>query len=105
MRSITAFPLRIRNGFVEAILPDHIPAFSMREALKREEMDPRVFVIIGDSEAALSAIVTLRYAYVGKIILIPTSHDGSFQNKDVLIRKFEPIDKEEVYYVEQDLFK
>ena len=104
MRNITAFPLRTRNGFVEAIVPDHIPAFSMREILKEEKMDPRTMVIIGDSEAALSAIITLRYSFVGKIFLIPTSPEGSFQNKDVLIRKFEPIDKEEVFYVEQDLF-
>ena len=105
MRNITSFPLRNRKGFIEAILPDHIPAFGLREMLQGEKMDPRTIVIIGDSEAALSAICTLRYAFVGQIVLIPTSSDGSFQNKDVLIRKFEPIEKEEVYYVEQDLFQ
>lgn len=104
MRNLASFPIQIRKNKVQLVVPDHIPAFAMRETLTEENLDPRTMVIIGDSEAALSAIITLRYAFVGKIIVVPTSSYGSFENKDVLTRKFGPLQKEEVYYVEPDLF-
>jgi len=105
MRNISSFPMQTRKKKVNMIVPDHIPAYSIREHLTREDIDPRTMIVIGDSEAALSAIITLRYAFTGRIILVPTSTTGSFENKDVLIRKFGPINKEEVYFVEPDLFK
>jgi hypothetical protein len=105
MRNITSFPIRVRKENIEMIIPDHIPAFNLREHLIREEVDPRVYVVIGDSEAALSNILTLRCAYTGQIILFPTTPSGGFQNKDILIRKFGPLNKEEVYFVEPNLLK
>lgn len=105
MRNISSFVTRVRKENVEIIVPDHIPAFILREHLAREDIDPRVYVVIGDSEAALSAILTLRWAYTGQIILFPTTPSGSFQNKDILLRKFGPLSKEEVYYVEPNLLQ
>lgn len=104
LRNISSFPCQIRKNMISIIVPDHIPAFALREGLKSEKMDPRTYVIIGDSEAALSALVTLRYSYSGRIVLIPTSSYGSFENKDVFYRKFGPLQKDEVYMVENDLF-
>jgi hypothetical protein len=48
--------VRIRNDQIEVIVPEHIPAFTKKQFLKRELIDPRVFVVLGDSESALSAI-------------------------------------------------
>ena len=39
--------------------------------LSRSKVDPRKFVVVGDSEAALSAIDALRTTFTGDIILIP----------------------------------
>jgi hypothetical protein len=59
-------------------------------------------VILGDTETALSAIDALRMSFTGKIVVIPSSPYGSFENTDVLTRKFSPIEKNEVYIVEED---
>ena len=65
-------------------------------------MDPRTFVIIGDSETALSTIDTLRTCFTGEIILIPVSAYGAFENTDVMKRKFAPLTKNESYLLEED---
>jgi hypothetical protein len=51
------------------------------------EIDPRVFVILGDSETALSTIDALRTNFTGKIVLVSTSPYGAFENLDVFTRK------------------
>lgn len=60
---------------------------------------------MGDSEAALSAVDALRTSYAGEIILITTSPYGQFENLDVLRRKFGPLSKNEVYFVEENFFE
>ena len=60
---------------------------------------------MGDSEAALSAVDALRTSYAGEIILISTSPFGQFENLDVLRRKFGPLSKNEVYFVEENFFE
>jgi hypothetical protein len=105
MRNLSSFPISTREKMVQLVVPDHIPAFSLRKTLQREIVDPRTFIIIGDSEAALSAIITLRFAFTGRIILCPTSVHGTFENRDIMTRKFGPLQKPEVYFVENDLFR
>lgn len=56
---------------VEVVVPEHIPAFSKKQFIKRESVDPRTMVILGDSEAALSAVAALRTNFTGRIVLIP----------------------------------
>jgi len=60
MRSLTQFPCRSRKGKIEVIVPEHIPPFQKRPFVRREAIDPRCYVILGDSEAAMSAITSLR---------------------------------------------
>lgn len=55
---------------------------------------------MGDSETALSAIDALRTNFTGRIVVIPSSPYGSFENTDILNKKFSPINKNEVYMVE-----
>ena len=105
LRNISSFPVSIREKKVKVVLPDHIPAFSLRETLKREDIDPRSYIIIGDSDAALSAIITLRFGFTGRIIVVPTNLTGSFENKEILTQKFGPLNKSEVFLVEPDLFQ
>jgi hypothetical protein len=47
-----------------------------------------VYVVIGDSLTALSAVDALRTNFTGNIVLIPTSQFGAFENTDVMLRKF-----------------
>ena len=84
------------------IMPEHVPAFARKKFLKKANIDPRTFVILGDSEAALSAIDALRSGFTGRIVVIPCSPFGSFENTDILNRKFTPIGKNESYLVEED---
>jgi len=84
------------------VMPEHVPAFAKKNFIKRAQIDPRVFVILGDSETALSAIDTLRTNFTGRIIVIPNSPYGSFENTDILNRKFSPIHKNEAFLVEED---
>jgi hypothetical protein len=41
-------------------------------------LDPRVYVILGDSVTSLAAIDALRANFTGNIVLIPTSDFGAF---------------------------
>lgn len=59
-------------------------------------------VILGDTETALAAVDALRSTFTGEIILVTTSPFGQFENVDVLRKKFSPLSKNEVYYVEED---
>jgi len=79
-----------------------VPAFAKKKFIKRENIDPRTFVVLGDSEAALAAIDGLRASFTGRIVVVPSSPYGQFENTDILNRKFTPLQKNEVYMVEED---
>lgn len=83
-------------------MPEHVPAFAMKDHIKRATIDPRCFVILGDSETALSAIDALRTSFTGRIVCLPTSSYGQFENLDILNRKFGKLEKNEAFYVESD---
>lgn len=57
---------------------------------------------MGDSETALAAIDALRCNFTGRIICVPSSPYGQFENIDILNRKFSPISKNETFLVEED---
>jgi len=84
------------------VMPEHVPAFAKKKFIGRANIDPRTFVVLGDSEAALSVIDSLRMNYTGKIVLIPTSPFGAFENLDILNKKFSKISRNEVFLVEED---
>ena len=105
MRNISSFLIQQRDGKVNLVIPEHVPAFAKRTFLERAQIDPRTFVVVGDSEAALSVVDTLRTNFTGKIVLIPTSPFGAFENQDILVRKFHPLQKNEVFLVEPDFFE
>ena len=44
-------------------MPEHVPAFAKKKFIKRQNIDPRTFVILGDSETALAAIDALRTGF------------------------------------------
>lgn len=82
-----------------------MPAFALREKLKVSNIDPRKFIVYGDSETALSAIDTLRQSFTGEIVLVTCSPYGAFENTDVLRRKFHPLSQNETFFVEDDFLK
>lgn len=90
---------------MSVVIPEHVPPFANRQKLKRNMVDPRRIVVMGDSETALAAVDGLRTSYAGEIVLISTSPYGQFENMDVLRRKFGPLSKNEVYYVEDGFFE
>lgn len=102
LRNLSTFAMNQREDNINMIMPEHVPAFAKKTFIKRALIDPRVFVILGDSETALSAIDALRTSFTGRIIVVPTSPYGTFENVDILCRKFTPISKNESYMVESD---
>lgn len=102
MRNLSTFPVKVREGLIELTVPEHIPAFSKKKFLKRQAIDPRTFVILGDNETALSAIDALRTNFTGRIIMIPCSNFGAFENTDIMKREMGPIAKNQCFMVEQD---
>lgn len=102
MRSLSSFHIKQRDEQVQIVIPEHVPAFAHKKFIKRQHVDPRTIVVLGDSEAALGALDGLRTSYTGKIIVVPSSPYGQFENVDVLNRKFTPLEKNEVYMIEQD---
>jgi hypothetical protein len=67
-------------------VPEHIPAFSKKKFLKRQSIDPRTFVILGDNETALAAIDALRTNFTGRIVVVPCNSYGAFENTDIMKR-------------------
>ena len=102
MRNISSFGISIRKGDIKITLPEHVPAFQHKKHLKRQTLDPRVYVIIGDSPTALSAVDALRSNFTGNIVLIPQSQYGAFENTDAMVRKFKPLTNNEVFLEEDD---
>ena len=102
MRNLSNFNINIREDEIKVTVPEHIPAFAKIKFLGRSKIDPRTFVVIGDSEAALSAIDALRTSFTGNIVCIPTSTYGQFENQDILKRKFTPLTKNETYMTDLD---
>ena len=76
MRSISSFNVSTREEAIHVIVPEHVPAFAIREKLKISGIDPRKFVVFGDSETALSAVDALRSNFTGEILLVTTSPFG-----------------------------
>lgn len=91
MRNLSTFSIKVRNEKIELIAPEHVPAFSKKKFLKRETIDPRTYVILGDNETALSVIDALRTNFTGRIIVVPSSNFGSFENTDILRRELGPL--------------
>jgi len=104
MRNISSFVVNNREGEVTVVVPEHIPAFANRKRLKKSKIDPRRFVILGDSETALSCADALRTSFTGEIIVVVMSPFGMFENQDVFKRKFGPLTKNEAFFVEEDFF-
>lgn len=102
MRNLSTFPIQIRKEIIELTVPEHVPAFSRKRFLKREAIDPRTFIILGDNETALAAIDALRTGFTGRIIMIPCSDFGAFENTDLMKRDLGPLTKNECYLVETD---
>ena len=87
MRNLSTFPVKINNDDeITITVPEHIPAFSKKRFLKRQQLDPRTFVILGDNETSLAAIDALRSSFTGRIVLIPSKNFGSFENLDIMKR-------------------
>ena len=102
MRNLSNFLIQIRDEKVQLIVPEHIPAFAQKKYLDREIIDPRTFVVVGDSETALSIVDALRAGYTGRIVLVSISKYGAFENPDVFIRRFSPLKKEDCFIVDDD---
>ena len=86
LRNIATFSVKVRKGKLELTVPEHIPAFCRKKFLKRETIDPRTIVILGDNETALAAIDALRMSFTGRIVVIPFSDYGSFENVEAVKR-------------------
>ena len=71
LRNLSNFPIRVRKGQLELTVPEHIPPFSKKKFVKREQIDPRTIVILGDDETVLSIIDGLRVGFTGRIVVIP----------------------------------
>ena len=102
MRNISSFPINTREDNIQLVIPEHVPAFQRKKFIQRAVIDPRTFLILGDTETALAAIDALRCNFTGRIICVPSSPYGSFENMDILNRKFSPISKNETFLVEED---
>jgi hypothetical protein len=50
---LSSFAVKVRNENIELTVPEHIPAFSKKKFLKREILDPRTIVIVGDNETVM----------------------------------------------------
>jgi hypothetical protein len=68
--------VKVRDENIELTVPEHIPAFSKKKFLKRETLDPRTFVIVGDNETVLATIDGLRTNFTGRIVVVPVNAFG-----------------------------
>lgn len=71
MRNLSSFVINTRDDEIKVTVPEHVPAFARKQHLKRNNIDPRVFVVLGDDEAALAAVDALRTSFTGHIVVVP----------------------------------
>jgi len=86
LRNLSTFDIKVRKGNIELTVPEHIPAFTRKKFLKRESIDPRCIVILGDNETALAAIDGLRTSFTGRIVVVPSNDFGAFENTEAMKR-------------------
>jgi hypothetical protein len=67
-------------------VPEHIPPFSKKKFIKRELIDPRTIVVLGDDETALAVVDGLRTNFTGRIVVVPTRDFGLFENLEIMKR-------------------
>jgi len=71
LRAISSFVVNVRDEKLQVVVPEHIPAFARKKMLKKQNIDPRTIVVLGDSETALAALDALRTSFTGNIICVP----------------------------------
>lgn len=102
LRNLSTFSVKVRKGKIELTVPEHVPAFSKKKFLKRQALDPRTFVVLGDNETALAAIDALRTNFTGRIVVVPSSNYGAFENVGIMRKQLGPLSKNQSYLVEDD---
>ena len=71
----------------------------------KDRLDPRVMVVLGESETALAVMSALRNGFTGQIINIVSGSANQYQNTDVFFRKVGEISKYETYQIQDDFFE
>ena len=103
LRNLSTFNCAVRKGQIEVTVPEHIPAFSKKKFVKREALDPRTIVVLGDNETSLAVIDSLRTSYTGRIVCVPCNNaKGAFENLDIMKRYIGPLSKNQCFLVEDD---
>lgn len=85
-RNLATFPVKVRKEQIELTVPEHIPPFSKKRFIKRELIDPRTIVVLGDDETALAVVDGLRTSFTGRIVIIPLRSYGLFENVEIMKR-------------------
>ena len=83
---MSTFPVKIRKEKIELTVPEHIPPFSKKKFVKRELIDPRTIVVLGDDQTALAVVDGLRCSFTGRIVVVPTRSYGLFENVEIMKR-------------------
>ena len=60
---------------------------------------------MGSNEAVFGIIEALRKVFKGKIVLLPFKKSGLLENKSLLSKRIEPLDKEDVQLTDADFFE
>lgn len=85
-RNLSTFAVKVRKDQIELTVPEHIPPFSKKRFIKRELIDPRTIVVLGDDETALAVVDGLRTSFTGRIVIIPLRAYGLFENVEIMKR-------------------
>lgn len=91
MKFLATFPVSLKENKLFLKVPeDIVPLFSYHKNMKTLDLDPRHFVLIGDTETTVSAIDSLKKVFSGRITVVNHQTGLDFIDFNKLSKSFFP---------------
>ena len=103
---LATFPVSLRKNDILIKVPKgRIPLFAKAPYQEYSELDPRHFVLIGDTETTFGAIDTITKIFSGRISVISHQTGSDFVDFQKLSKSFFPIKAKHSRFLDNDFLK
>ena len=103
MKYLASFPISLKeNKLILKVPEDQLPLFSLHKDMDTLDLDPRHFVLIGDTETTVSALDSLKKVFSGKISLINHQTGLDFIDFNKLSKSFFPTKAKHSRWISND---
>jgi len=101
---LATFPVSLRKNDLIVKLPKNkIPLYAKGSTADvSNELDPRHFIIIGDTETAFSCVDTLTKIFSGKISIVSNQNENAFTDINKITKSFFPLKMKQSKFLNKD---